>query len=77
MKGLPLWQQPRPDKDEESTGRDIWHRFTNVVILDEQMRQSEDREFRDFLTRARKGSLTKDDVDLCIEFQSNTPRQYF
>jgi hypothetical protein len=64
VKGLPLWRQPRPqDKDEETTGRHIWHRFTSVVILDEQMRQAEDPPFRDLLTRARHAQLTEEDVN--------------
>ena len=64
VKGLPLWRQPRPqDKDEETTGRHIWHRFTSVVILDEQMRQAEDPPFRDLLTRARHAKLTEEDVN--------------
>jgi PIF1-like helicase len=64
VKGLPLWRQPRAqDKDEERTGRHIWHRFTSVVILDEQMRQAEDRPFRELLTRARHARLTEEDVN--------------
>lgn len=41
----------------------IWHQFQQVVILDEQMRQSEDPSFRDLLSRARLATLTSRDVD--------------
>lgn len=61
VRGLPLWRQPRDNKEDEQTGRDIWHRFTNVVILDEQMRQT-DPQLRALLTRARNAQLTTDDL---------------
>ena len=38
VKGLPLW---RP-KNEDIAGQQIWHRFTNVILSDEQMWQVED-----------------------------------
>jgi PIF1-like helicase len=49
VKGLPLWQEPRFGKDDEFEGRQIWRRFTNVILLDQRMRQAEDLEFQDFL----------------------------
>lgn len=39
-------------------GRILWQRFKNVIILDEQMRQADDVEFRKMLTRARGGEMT-------------------
>src|SRR5947209_1727196 len=39
-----------------------WHQFTDVVILDEQMRQAEDLVFRDLLGRARAAALTEEDL---------------
>jgi hypothetical protein len=42
-------------------GRSIWHQFKQVIILDKQMRQLEDAPFRDLLSRARIGTLTKVD----------------
>src|SRR3954454_17022365 len=42
----------------------IWHQFTNVIILDQQMRQSEDPNFRSLLSRARATSLTEEDLSL-------------
>jgi len=53
VKGVPLWGKARDNNEDEQTGRDIWHQFTLVVILDEQMRQSEDDQCRDLLRRAR------------------------
>ena len=52
VKGVPLWGKARDNNEDEQTGRDIWHQFTQVVILDEQMRQSEDDQCRDLLRRA-------------------------
>ena len=63
VKGLSLWRSPRADNDEECSGRDIWHQFTEVVLLDEQMRQSEDPVFRDLLAQTRSGKLSEKDVD--------------
>ena len=64
MRGLPLWQEPRPGKDDEFAGQQIWRRFTNVIILDEQMRHATNLEFQDFLRRTRKGQLTAADLVL-------------
>ncbi|KAJ5654961.1 hypothetical protein N7490_001964 [Penicillium lividum] len=62
VRGPPLWKKPRSGVDDDAAGRLIWHRFENVIILDEQMRQSEDPSFRGFLTRTRQAALTDDDV---------------
>jgi hypothetical protein len=37
VKGGALWQQPRPNNEEEIAGKEIWRRFTNVILLDEQI----------------------------------------
>ena len=42
----------------------IWHQFTDVIILDEQMRQAQDPAFQSFLDRARTASLTEEDLNL-------------
>jgi helitron helicase-like protein/PIF1-like helicase len=57
----PLWQTPKNPR--ASLGQLIWHRFTDVVILDEQMRQHDDLEFQGLLRRARAGTITTADVD--------------
>jgi hypothetical protein len=62
VKGLPLWRQPREKKEEEVQGKEIWNRFADIIILDEQMRQAEDKPFRNLLQRARQGQLTNDDI---------------
>ena len=62
VRGRPLWKEPRPSNDDDITGQQIWHRFENVIILDEQMRQSEDPSFCELLDRARTGSLTHEDL---------------
>ena len=49
VKGPALWKSPRDGNDEDANGRMIWHRFTNVVILDEQMRQAQDPVFQNLL----------------------------
>ena len=63
VKGLPLWRQPRPNNEAEIAGQQIWHRFTDVSLLDEQMRQAEDLPFRELLHRVRNAAITVDDLD--------------
>ena len=48
-----LWMDPREGSSEDANGKMIWHQFEQVIILDEQMRQSEDPSFYGLLTRAR------------------------
>jgi hypothetical protein len=62
VRGPPLWKNPRYGNDEDAAGRLIWHRFQNLIILDEQMRQLEIPSFCDFLTRTRHAALTEDDT---------------
>lgn len=61
VKGTPLWKESKFDKDAD--GLMIWRQFTNVIMLEEQMRQAKDPNFRELLGRARAGSLTKGDPD--------------
>src|SRR5579871_3427863 len=63
ISGPPLWKDPRTGNNSDLDGKMIWQRFKDVVILDEQMRQAQDPEFRSLLGRARAGSLTNDDLD--------------
>ena len=63
VRGPALWKEPRDGNDEDVNGQMIWHRFKQVIILDEQMRQSDDPSFYDLLTRARRATLTQRDVD--------------
>lgn len=62
VRGPALWRGPRLNKDEDKVGQLLWHQFTQVVILDEQMRQTSDPSFQEFLLRARSGSLTDNDL---------------
>jgi hypothetical protein len=64
VRGQALWKEPRNGNDEDANGRIIWHQFTDVIILDQQMRQAEDPAFRDLLGRARAATLTEDDLAL-------------
>jgi hypothetical protein len=61
VRGPALWKEPRRGAGEDENGRLLWHQFKQVIILDEQMRQSEDAPFRDLLSRARVGTLTEAD----------------
>jgi hypothetical protein len=61
VRGPALWKEPRRGSGEDEHGRLLWHQFKQVIILDEQMRQSEDAPFRDLLSRARTGTLTEAD----------------
>lgn len=38
--GPALWKEPRGGKDDDANGRILWHQFNQVIILDDQMRQS-------------------------------------
>jgi hypothetical protein len=60
IQSQPLWQVPKGP--QAALGQLIWHRFTNVIILDEQMRQQGDLEFQSLLHRARAGTMTTADV---------------
>lgn len=60
VKGTAFWKEPR--NDEDADGLMIWHQFTNVIILDQQMRQAKDPQFRDLLRRARAGAMTEEDL---------------
>jgi hypothetical protein len=64
VKGPALWQEPRRGNDEDAKGRMIWHQFTDVIILDEQMRQAKDPIFHNLLRRARAAELTEEDLAL-------------
>src|SRR5579871_6963858 len=61
IKGLPLWKEPRNGNDEDANGQIIWHQFTDVIILDQQMRQAQDPIFKDLLSQAKTGTLTEHD----------------
>ncbi|OQE05196.1 hypothetical protein PENVUL_c026G03564 [Penicillium vulpinum] len=60
VQGQPLWKLPRSEADQY--GKLIWSQFKQVILLDEQMRQTEDLQYRSLLTRARSGTLTYNDV---------------
>ncbi|QMW28864.1 hypothetical protein G4B84_004199 [Aspergillus flavus NRRL3357] len=60
VRSQPLWKPPQNDVDTD--GRLIWHRFSQVIIPDERMRQTEDVPYQLLLRRARTGSLTSNDV---------------
>jgi hypothetical protein len=64
VRGPALWKEPRRGNAEDEDGRLLWHQFRNVIILDEQMRQSTDPPFQSLLHRARTSTLTED--DLCL-----------
>jgi hypothetical protein len=61
IKMQPLWQDPKTPL--AALGQLIWHRFSDAIILDEQMRQQGDLEFQALLQRARAGTMTAADVD--------------
>jgi hypothetical protein len=61
VKGPALWREPRDGNDEDANGQMIWHRFREVIILNEQMRQAQDPRFRELVGRARASALTEED----------------
>jgi hypothetical protein len=62
VRGHAIWSQTINDIAVLQSGKSIWHHFTRVVFLTEQMRQAEDLEFQGLLQRARSATLTEDDV---------------
>ena len=64
VKGQSLWKKPRNRNDEDTIGQMIWYRFKEVIILNEQMRQAQDPEFRELVGRARTSTLTEEDLVL-------------
>ena len=56
---------------DESRGKALWERFTNVILLTEQMRQAEDTEFHGILKRAREGVLNESDYQKLSDKVSN------
>jgi hypothetical protein len=61
VRGPALWKEPRTGNVEDEQGQLIWHQFKDIILLDEQMRQSDDPSFRDLLHRARIATLTEED----------------
>ena len=62
VQGTPLWKLPSQNDNKENFALFLWHQFKDVIFLDEQMRQSRDPAFRQFLSRARAGTFTEDDL---------------
>ena len=57
---------------DQARGKALWERFTNVILLTQQMRQAEDTEFHDILKRAREGVLTESDYEKLLDKVSNS-----
>ena len=62
IKAQPLWQTPDAKVPGAMIGQLVWHQFTNVILLDEQMRQQRDLKFQGLLRRARAGTMTAADL---------------
>jgi hypothetical protein len=67
-----LWKEPRAGNDDNANGRIIWHQFTDIIILVQQMRQAEALAFRVLLGRARAAILSEDDLGL-LNSKTATP----
>src|SRR5437763_16087973 len=48
---------------DDMKGMKRWHQFDKVFLLTEQMRQAEDVEYQEVMSRARAGGLTERDYD--------------
>ena len=64
VRGPALWKELRFKNDNDAIGQMIWHQFTDVIMLDQQMRQAEDPLFQDLLRRARASAFIEDDLEL-------------
>jgi PIF1-like helicase len=65
IKAQPLWQTPKNPR--AVLGQLVWHRFSDAIVLDEQMRQHDDPDFQRLLHRARTGTITTADVSALNE----------
>jgi hypothetical protein len=57
-----LWKKYSNSTEEQSRELLLWKRFENVIILDEQMRQAQDVEYRQMMYRARHVCLNTSDI---------------
>jgi hypothetical protein len=62
--GLPLWKTLRSENNDKHNGQLIWHQFKQVIILDEQMRQTNDPTFWSLLSQVRSRKLTINNLNL-------------
>ena len=69
VKGRALWQKPTDSAELTSNhqGQQIWHSFSNCILLDEQMRQAEDIIYLDLLRRIRTGTTTFEDYSSLMQ----------
>lgn len=59
-----LWDEQSLKFPEKIKGQQLWHQFTDVIVLDEQMRQLQDKTYHELVQRARTGTISQADVDL-------------
>ncbi len=57
-----LWEVPLSLHEEH--GQHIWHHFTDVIILTEQIHQQHDIVFQQLFKRVRSGGWTQEEVNL-------------
>jgi len=51
------------NKLRHAQGSELWKKFTTVTLLQEQVRQRDDKEFHELLQRIRRGEQTRADLD--------------
>lgn len=59
-----LYVNPDPTPRSYVRGHDLWRSLTDVVVLEEQMREADDPTYAALLRRLRIRQLTDDDVAL-------------
>ena len=64
IKKSTLWKESKKDNDENANDWMIWHQFTEVVMLNQQMKQTQNSMFQNLLSWARNVILTENDLIL-------------
>ena len=71
VRGRALWQglteQDKMELTNNFDGQQIWYSFSNVILLNQQMRQSEDISYANLLQRICHGTSTTEDYSLLME----------
>ena len=75
----PIWIEPFTNtmttvNPEWREGHLIWRQFESVVILTEQMPQSDDMMFQEMLKRAKAGMITEGDLNIAACMQRRRER---
>ena len=64
IKKSALWKESRKNNDENANNQIIWYWFTEIVMLNQQMKQMQNFMFQNLLNWARNAVLTENNLIL-------------